>query len=377
MKVAFYQRCHGETEMEDIQSCLSTNLETDGFFMEKLMELARRRFPGCQALFTTSCTSALEMAVDCLGLNPGDEVILPSFNFPSAANVVLNRGGIPVLCDIDPDTQNLSLEDVKNRITARTRAVVVVHYAGVSCPMEEFRQVTQEHGISLIEDAAQGIGAAYGGKPLGTLGDFGAISFHFTKNITCGEGGLFLTADAAAWNHARQYRLHGTNRAMYLRGETDRYTWNQAGSCAALNELGAALLWSQFQMVDWITSYRRGVMEQYAEMLEPLESRGMARRMVIPAYAKPNGHICYLRFETENQRERVRRRLLEEGIDCKTHYVPLHSSPMGQKLGYEPGDLPESFRCYQTLLRLPVHTGISGDEVEWISERIKQICGIR
>lgn len=376
MNIPFYQRFRAATEEDYIRSCLSANLETDSFFMHKLLDVSRGMYPGCQTLFTTSCTSALEMVMDSLELKPGDEVILPSFNFPSAANAVLNRGGIPVLCDIDPDTQNLSLRDAGKRITSRTKAIAAVHYAGVSCPMDELKQMAEEAGIALIEDAAQGVLAGYRGRPLGTIGDYGTVSFHFTKNLTCGEGGLFLTHESPAYERARQYRMHGTNRDMFVSGETDRYTWNQPGSCTALNELGAALLLSQFEAAERITGHRRLVMEQYLEQLEPLEQLGIARRMVIPEYAQPNGHICYLRFELAGQCETVRERMCRLGIDCKTHYVPLHISPMGQKMGYQLQALPESYRCYKTLLRLPIHTGIGKMDVERITEEIKRICGI-
>lgn len=375
MKVTFYQRFHGETEQNYIGDCLSSNLETDGFFMQKLLGISKQLFPDSFALFTTSCTSALETAMACLGLRVGDEVLLPSFNFPSAANAVLGAGGRPVLCDIDPLTQNLSLEDVKNRISKKTKAVVAVHYGGVACPMEELQRLCQEAGAVLIEDAAQGIGAAYRGIPLGTLGGYGAISFHHTKNLTCGEGGLLLAEQEASYHLAQQYRLHGTNRTMYLNGEADRYTWNMPGSCTALGEPAAAVLLSQMESLDEITRIRIEIMKQYMEFLEPLERRGIARRMVIPDYAQPNGHIFYLRFEQPSQCGAVRERLAEEGIDCKSHYVPLHVSPMGQKLGYRTEDLPESYRCYKTLLRLPVHTGMDRDTTESVAGRVLELCG--
>ena len=374
MKVTFYQRMSADSEINDIMDCLSSNLETDGFFMRRLQAEFGKRYPRSHALFTTSCTSALEMIMDCLGLESGDEVILPSFNFTSAANAVLRYGARPVLCDIDPETQNLSLRDAACRITGRTKAIVAVHYAGVSCPMDELNSLAHEAGAVLIEDAAQGIGAYYKGCPLGAAADFGAISFHYTKNITCGEGGVMLTGDQAAYERACQYRLHGTNRTKYLRGEVDRYTWTVPGSCTALGELNAALLRSQLEAVEEVTRRRVAAMNLYRELLEPLERRGIARRMVIPDYAAPNGHIVYLRFEEPGRCRMVREKLLEQGIDCKTHYVPLHISPMGRQLGYRPEDLPESELCYRTLLRLPVHTGIGRPEAEFVADRLMTCC---
>lgn len=376
MKVTFYQRMSADSEIKDILDCLSSNLETDGFFMRGLQAEFGKRYPRSHALFTTSCTSALEMIMDCLGLKPGDEVILPSFNFTSAANAALKYGARPVLCDIDPETQNLSVSDAACRITKKTRAIVAVHYAGVSCPMDELNSLAREAGAALIEDAAQGIGAFYKDCPLGAVADYGAISFHYTKNITCGEGGVMLTGDRAACERACQYRLHGTNRTQYLNGEADRYTWTMPGSCTALSELSAALLKTQMEALEEVTRRRAAAVQLYRELLKPLEERGIARRMGIPDYAKPNGHIFYLRFEEAGRCTAVRERLLEQEIDCKTHYVPLHTSPMGRLLGYRPEDLPESERCYRTLLRLPVHTGIGRPEAELVADRLMKCCDI-
>lgn len=202
MKVPFYSRCHGDTETQYMLDCLSSDLETDGFFMSKILKYAEKLFPGSFGLYTTSCTSALETALACIGLSRRDQVLIPSFNFPSAANAVLLHGGEPVLCDISPDTQNLSVKDAANRVTSRTKALVAVHYAGVSCPMEELKNLAEEAGIALIEDAAQGIGARYKDAPLGTIGDFGAVSFHHTKNVVCGEGGIMLTSHEEWYKHA-------------------------------------------------------------------------------------------------------------------------------------------------------------------------------
>lgn len=409
MLVPFYGRSRGGAENRYVRDCLSSGLETDGFFMNLLVKNWEMQFPGTQPLFTTSCTSALETAIACLGLKEGDEVILPSFNFPSAANAVLLHGGTPVLCDIDGDTQNISVKDMLGRIGPRTRAVVAVHYAGVSCPMEglmeaagisgktaaepgkasgdepgkvaakEPGRVSAEAGIALIEDAAQGIGAGYidrrgNRRPLGTIGDFGAVSFHHTKNLTCGEGGALLAAGPEYYRWAGQYRLHGTNRAMYLKGEVDRYTWNLPGSCTAMAELQAAVLASQLELLEEVTAWRNGVCGVYRERLGELEKRGNARLMRIPDYASPNGHIFYLRFETEKQRDQVMAFLRSREIESKTHYVPLHMSPQGRRLGYRETDLEESVKCYRTLLRLPVHGRMSREQVEFVAESVLEAC---
>ncbi len=379
MKVPFYGRNYGESEHRYITDCLATGLETDGLWMEQLSSMWQNFFPGAHALFTTSCTTALEMAVAGLQLSPGDEVILPSFNFPSAANAVLLHGGVPVLCDINSDTQNISTADMLSKIGPRTRAVIAVHYAGVSCPMTELTGAAEAAGIELIEDAAQGIGARYRNSensllPLGTMGRFGALSFHHTKNITCGEGGVMLTGSVADFRQAAQYRLHGTNRSMYLAGEVDRYTWNMPGSCSPMSELQAALLASQMEILSQVTKSRLAVADEYSARFCILEEQGIARRMKVPAYAEPNGHIYYLRFETKRQRDGIRDDLLRHEIDCKTHYVPLHMSPQGQKMGYHKDDLKESARCYQTLLRLPIHGQMTDEQIEYVAEHVLKAC---
>lgn len=380
MLVPFYGRSRGKAENRYVSDCLSSGLETDGFFMNLLVKKWEMKCPGTYPLFTTSCTTALEMAAACLDLKKGDEVIIPSFNFPSAANAVLLHGGTPVLCDIDGDTQNISVRDMMGRIGPRTRAVVAVHYAGVACPMAELKEAAGEAGIALIEDAAQGIGAGYtdgrhSRHPLGTMGDFGAVSFHHTKNLTCGEGGLLMASDLSNYRKAGQYRLHGTNRTMYLAGEVCRYTWNQPGSCTAMGELQAAVLASQLEILDEVTSRRRAVSEEYGRRLQPLENKGIARLMKVPDYAEPNGHIFYLRFETEKLRDHVMDFLGNREIESKTHYVPLHMSPQGRRMGCHEEDLKEAANCYKTLLRLPIHGQMSGEQVEFVSEMVLKACG--
>lgn len=370
MKISFYRRHRAGSENKYLKDCLSGELDTDGFFMRRLLSHAATLYPGRSLLFTPSCTLALELSISCLNLRPGDEVILPSFNFPSAANAVLRGGGTPVLCDISPDTQNISVPDAARRITRRTKAVIAVHYAGIACPMEPLLKLAGEAGIALVEDAAQGASAFYRGTPLGALGDFGAVSYHHTKNITCGEGGLMVTGNREAYVEACQYRLHGTNRSQYINGEADRYTWNRPGLGAALSEPCAAILLAQMEEAQAITSRRVAVMGHYRELLEPLEKAGAFSLMQVPDYAEPNGHIFYLRTDTADRRERLQGYLLSRGIDCRTHYVPLHLSPMGRKLGYAPQDCPESLRCYGTLLRLPIHTGITDDDALWVAEKI-------
>lgn len=377
MNIPFYA-CHSTAlDAEQLLSCLRGPLATDGLFTKKALSRLSRLYPGRdgRTMLTASCSLALETALALCGLAPGDEVLLPSYNFPSAANAVLGAGGVPVFCDIDPDTQNISLRDAAAKITARTKAVIPVHYAGISCPMDRLLALSKEAGLTVIEDAAQAIDAYYEDISLGALGDFGCVSFHYTKNISCGEGGLLLCKSRESYGKARCYRVHGTNRDAFLNGECDRYTWVCPGSSTTLSELCAALLSSRLSGLGQITETRRRRLRDYLEFLQPLEEQGAARLMTVPDYALPNGHIFYLRFASATLREYMQKLLAEHGVDAKTHYVPLHISPMGAQLGYRPEDLPESLACYETLLRLPIHTQLTRDEVWQISEIM--IKGIR
>lgn len=374
MKIPFYARYAAGRDQEALISCLEGTLATDGVFSEKVLEQLGWQYPDNPGMLTSSCSVALETALALCGLKAGDEVLLPSYNFPSAANGVLRAGGVPVFCDIDCDTQNLSIQDAAAKITSRTKAVIPVHYAGISCPMDELLKLAKEAELLVIEDAAQAIGAFYKEDSLGTLGDFGCVSFHYTKNITCGEGGLLLCKTQESYEKARCYRVHGTNRDAFFRGECDRYTWVCPGSSTAPSELCAALLWASLPYLDEITRIRMERVREYLEVLESMEKHGYARRMVIPDYARPNGHIFYLRFANKALREKVQTLLLEHGAEAKTHYVPLHLSPMGKKLGYQKEDCPESGKCYDTLLRLPLHTELTFLEVEQIGEIITKGC---
>lgn len=377
MNIPFYARHCTPQDKNALLTRLNNSLATDGLFSKKVLSQLSSIYSARDSryMLTSSCSLALETALTLCCLSPGDEVLLPSYNFPSAANAVLKAGGVPVFCDIDPDTQNIDLKDAAAKVTSKTRAVIPVHYAGISCPMDKLLTLAKEARLVIIEDAAQAIDAFYNGTALGTLGDFGCISFHYTKNISCGEGGLLLCRDRTDFEKARCYRVHGTNRDAFFNGECDRYTWVCPGSSTAVSELCAAALSAQLSSLDQITRTRKRRLQDYLNFLKPLEQDGYARLMTVPDYAAPNGHICYLRFATQTLRERAQNILTEHGIDAKTHYVPLHISPMGKKLGYKPQDFPESLACYDTLLRLPIHTKLTREQVWEISEIM--IKGIR
>ena len=374
MFIPFYSRFTAQKEQEYLEQCLLGTLDTNNRYTEQLTKFFKEQYKTPQLLFTPSCSHALELACHLLQLQPGDEVILPSFNFPSAANAVLLAGGTPVLCDIDPTTQNISVSDAENRITKHTRAIVAMHYAGVACDMESLQRCAQKYDLDLIEDAAQGIGAKYNERYLGTMGRFGAYSFHYTKNCTCGEGGAFFCGDKDLLS-AEIFREKGTDRSRYIRGECDRYTWRTAGSSYLLGALPAALLLAQVEAEQQITAKRCQVMELYDRLLKPLAEQGYLQTMNVPSYAQPNGHIFYIRLPSTEQRAKVQQSLLDSGVEVHTHYVPLHLSQMGKQLGYAKGDLPESEKAYETLLRLPIHTNIAPTEQQYIAEVLTKAVG--
>lgn len=370
MMIAFYGRYHAPEEAAAVAHCLGGEVASEGAYTRHLQQW----FGGhgvAPLLFTPSGSHALELACHLLRLQAGDEVILPSYNFPSAANAVLLAGGVPVLCDVSPDTQNITAQSVARWITPRTRAVIAVHYAGVACPMDELTELCEQGGFSLVEDAAQGVCAAYRGKPLGTLGRFGAYSFHSTKNYSCGEGGALLCHEPDL-QAAEIFRDKGTNRTQYLRGESDRYTWQSTGSSYVMSELSAALLHTQLAHAQSITAHRLALCGAYRTLLQPIEDQGALRIMAVPDYATPNGHIFYVRFASGALRERVQTQLLGGGIDARTHYVPLHLSPMGERMGYRAHDLPQSKAAAEQLLRLPVHAQMGQEDAQRVAAQMSK-----
>lgn len=375
MAISFYGKIASEHELAAVSDCLLQGVfHSDGGYSARLRELFRTHLHAEEVLFTPSCSHALELSCHLLNLQRDDEVILPSYNFPSAANAVLLAGGKPVLCDIDPDTQTLSIKDVENRITRRTRAVIAVHYASISCDMDALTRLSVSAGFSLIEDAATAVCAQYKGLFLGTIGRFGAFSFHSTKNFSCGEGGvLFLRADDLA--QAEIFRDKGTNRRQFMRGECDQYAWVSKGSSLVISELLAAMLLPQLESRAETTAKRMAVHNTYVDALQTLSHRGSIRMMAVPTYARPNGHLFYVRFANAALRDRAMNSLLCAGIDARTHFVPLHLSPMGKSLGYRADDLPESRATSETLLRLPIHPLMTQDDALIVAHTLTKAVG--
>lgn len=341
-------------------------LAGDGPYSRQCHDWLRRRTGATKALLTHSCTAALEMAALLLDIEPGDEVIMPSFTFVSTANAFVLRGGIPVFIDIREDTLNLDERLIERAITPRTKAIVPVHYAGVSCEMDSIITIARVHGLKIIEDAAQGLMASYKGRALGSLGDMGAFSFHETKNVICGEGGALLVRDSGLGARAEVIREKGTDRSRFFRGEVDKYTWQDIGSSFLPGEITAAFLAAQLAEADEITRQRLEVWERYHSALAPLEARGLIRRPIIPADCSHNAHMYYVLIDSSLDRNVVLDEMRRKGVAAVFHYVPLHSSPGGRKHCRADGDLPVTEHQAKRLIRLPVWVGLPAEQQDTV-----------
>jgi dTDP-4-amino-4,6-dideoxygalactose transaminase len=372
--IPFHQPVIGDEEKEAVISTLvSTRIGGNGPITKRVEEMLTQLTSAPYALLTTSCTHALEMGVMCFGLSPGDEVILPSFAYVSAANAIVRERGKPTFAEINPDTLNLDPKDAEQRITERTRGLILIHYAGVPCDLDAFKKLADKHNLFIIEDAAQGIGAEYKRKHLGTIGDVGCISFHETKNITSGEGGAFLTGRKELFHKAEMIREKGTNRSAFLRGEVDKYSWTELGSSFVPSELTAALLMAQLVKLEAINEERGRIYRIYQEGLTELEQKGKIRLPKIPDYATPNYHIFYFLMEEEALTDKVLTRLRKRGIGASFHFVPLHSSPYGREvLGYQSDELPITKRVSRSIIRLPIYPGLKDEEVGYIVDEVKK-----
>lgn len=337
-------------------------LAGDGPFTKRCHQWLVNRTDCYKALLTHSCTAALEMAALLLNIQPGDEIIMPSYTFVSTANAFVLRGGVPVFVDIREDTLNLNERLIEAAITPRTRAIIPVHYAGVACEMDTIISIARRHGLKVVEDAAQGVMSRYKGRALGSIGDLGAYSFHETKNVISGEGGALLVNDPDYALRAEIIREKGTDRSRFFRGEVDKYTWQEVGSSFLPGELIAAFLWAQLEEADRITQDRLGSWQRYHELLEPLESRGIIRRPIVPEDCQPNAHMYYVLLAEQIDRQVVLDEFKRNDISSVFHYVPLHSSPAGQRYGRRHGDLSVTNRQSERLIRLPLWVGMTNSQ---------------
>jgi dTDP-4-amino-4,6-dideoxygalactose transaminase len=343
------------------QALMSGKLSGNGPFAQRCAEDLERRLGASRVLITPSCTAALEMAGILADLGPGDEVIVPTFTFVSAANAIALWGSVPVFVDSLPDTLNVDPDAVEKAITPKTKAIVVVHYGGVACEMERLREIADEHGLILIEDAAHSLPGSWNGRPLGSIGHLATFSFHETKNVHCGEGGALAINDPDMVTRAEIVQEKGTDRSRFFRGEVDKYTWQDIGSSYLLSEVCTAFLWAQLENLDEITAERRAVWSRYHRAMEPLEEEGFLRRPVVPEGCEHSGHLYYLLMKSERDRDELIRLLGEDGVRSVFHYVPLHDSPAGSRFGRTAGPVDVAVSASSRLLRLPLWSGM-GDE---------------
>jgi dTDP-4-amino-4,6-dideoxygalactose transaminase len=354
------------------ESHFNGRLAGDGPFTKQCHTWLEQR-TGCKkALLTHSCTAALEMSALLLDIRPGDEVIMPSYTFVSTANAFVLRGGLPVFVDIRADTLNIDESLIEAAITKKTKAIVAVHYAGIACEMDTIMDIANRHKLLVIEDAAQGVLANYKGRALGSIGHLGCFSFHETKNIISGEGGALLINDPRLVERAEVIREKGTNRSRFFRGQVDKYTWVDIGSSYLPGEITAAFLWAQMQEADAITARRVDIWNRYHAAFNSLEQLGRLRRPVVPADCTHNAHMYYLLLRDIADRIDFIGAMWQHEVNCVFHYVPLHSSPAGQRYGRPHGSLDTTNLQSERLVRLPMFFELSEAQQERVTETVRK-----
>ncbi len=377
MKVPFNIPATTGNELKYIAQTFENNkLSGDGSFTNKCSQWFEREFECAKVLLTTSCTHALEMCAILTNIKEGDEVIIPSFTFVSTANAFALRGARLVFVDIRPDTLNIDEEVLESAITERTKAIVVVHYAGVSCEMDRIMEIANKHELVVIEDAAQAVMSKYKGKPLGTIGHLGCFSFHDTKNYTSGEGGALLINDERFIQRAEVIREKGTNRSSFLRGQVDKYTWIDIGSSYLPSELNAACLYAQLEQAEEINQDRLNSWQLYYNSLQPLVDIGLIELPGIPEECQHNAAIFYFKVKTMEERCRLISYLREKGIGSAFHYIPLHNSEAGREYGKFRGIDFYTTETSETIIRLPMFYGLTEAQNSYVVEKIKEFYGV-
>jgi dTDP-4-amino-4,6-dideoxygalactose transaminase len=350
------------------QAIAARELAGGGEFTRRCQEWLRAQTGSPLALLSHSATGALEAAAMLAGLGPGDEAIMPSFGYPTMATAVVRQGATPVFVDIDPTTLNIDPARVETAVGERTKAVLAVHYGGVACDMERLGGIAATGGLSLIEDAAHSLLAERDGRALGSIGDLGVVSFHETKNVTSGEGGVLLVNDPALHERAQVVWDKGTNRAQFLHGDVDRYSWVDVGSSFGASNLTAAFLFAQLEAAEQVTARRRAIWERYHAAFEELEREGLGQRPATPPGSVHNGHVYYLVLPSEAARRGFIQRLREQGVMTAFHFVPLHSAPAGQRFGRISGSLDHTEDLAGRLVRLPLFAELDDADVERVIE---------
>lgn len=363
-------------EMENIKKAVDNmHICGDGEFTKKCSEYLERITGTAKCLLTTSCTHALEMAALLCDVKEGDEVILPSYTFVSTADAFVLRGAVPVFVDIRPDTMNIDENLIEAAVTDRTKAIAVVHYAGVACEMDKIMEIADRHNLMVVEDAAQAIMCTYKGKPLGTFGDFGCFSFHETKNFSMGEGGALLIRDGKYIEDAEILREKGTDRSKYYRGQVDKYRWMNYGSSYLPSDMNAAYLYSQFEAADQINRVRVERWNQYYRLLKPLQDAGKITLPVVPEGCEHNGHMFYIKAKDLAERTELIQFMKEKDILTVFHYVPLHSAPAGLKFGRFHGEDRYTTAESERLVRLPMFYQLTEEQVDYIADKVKEFYG--
>ena len=364
-------------EFDYIQEAIeSRHISGDGKFTKLCDRWMEERFNAEKIMLTTSGTTALDMAMIMCDLEPGEEVILPSFTFSSTATSAVLAGANLVFVDIRPDTMNIDEDKIEEAITDRTRVISVVHYAGVSCDMDKIMDIARRHSLIVVEDAAQGVMSSYKGKALGTIGDFGCYSFHETKNYSMGEGGAIVINNPAYIEIAEILREKGTNRSKFYRGQVDKYTWVDFGDSYLPSEINAAYLWAQLEKADEINNNRMETWNFYNDSLKPLRDAGLIELPTIPDYAEHNAHMYYIKLKDLETRSDFLQFMRDREIGCVFHYVPLHAAPAGRKFGRFHGEDTYTTVESDRLVRLPMYYGITEEDKETVISSIKEYFGV-
>lgn len=370
-KIDFNRAPFVGTELKYMEEAIrNAKLCGDGPFTRKCTALMKEIFHSKHLLLTTSCTHALEMAAFLCDLQPGDEVIMPSYTFVSTADAFVLQGAKIVFVDVHPETMNIDETKIEAAITEKTKVIVPVHYAGVACEMDTIMAIAKKYNLKVVEDAAQGVNAYYKGRALGTIGDFGCYSFHETKNYTMGEGGALLFQDDVYLERAEILREKGTDRSKFFRGQIDKYTWVSYGSSYLPSDMNVAYLYAQMEAVDQINDKRMEIFNYYHEHLAVLEKKGFIERPYLPEDTVHNAHMYYVKVKDLAARSDLIAYLKERGIHCVFHYIPLHSAPAGQKYGRFHGEDVYTTKESERLMRLPMYYSLSMEDVAYVVENI-------
>lgn len=378
MEIPFHKEYHFEQELEYIKDAFDIGVTaSDGKYTSKAKALLKDKFGFQEVYMTTSATHALEMAALILDFKQGDEVILASFNFPSAANCIVLRGATPVFVDLDPKTMNISPEEIEKNISSKTKAIIVMHYAGIACDMDKIMEISKKYKLPVIEDAAQALGSKFYDKNLGSMGDMACISFHSTKNFIAGEAGcLIINRKDKEWlKKAEIIRQKGTNRQDLINGKVSKYEWVDQGSSYCPSEILMAVLCSQLENFDRINSKRKKLASIYLERLSKKKYKNYFRPMILPEYANSNNHIFYIITKNKIIRDELQTFLKMHNIGSAFHFIPLHNSIMGKKYGFESNELKYTDNLSQRLLRLPLYNAISEKEINYVCDYIDNFVG--